>query len=823
MPSVTEDLAISQLAIADGAWQESPDTISQFDEVALFGTRTGRGNLYVVVEIEGDVEGRDAIARELIETARREFGASRGSLTVALTQALRAVNDAFYNLNASLPPELRRIAGMTVGVLREGELFIAQAGPGLACIQRARELRRYPYSSPWFEPDEGKLAEWLGLREFTTPGIMPLGLRRDYSPDVFRASLQPGDGIVISTRALANLLTNDELLDTIADRHPDEITASLEELAGAADLNVIVLRLPGENTLPVSLYPPIPEDADEREEIEPELVAFAPLATDSFAPNEIEPEPEPSEWNEPEPAEPMIEPEPVEEEPLETEPLEDESFPAPAIASEPAPTPMPTPRPPRPSIDLAPARAGALRALAGFFALIAGAFTHINWQGIGAGIDRFINAILRGIVGFLLLTIGRIVPGEPKENAKGNASPVARTAWQLAALIFPVMLVFAGSGTWVSYRSEVQRRIDNQNTTWVNEAKRDIENARTMLGRGDKTGAREQLLAAIQLTDKVKAINPKLEEARKVAFDAQDELDKLNGVAIVFPVSFANFTEAKASPGRIITRSPDVFILDRGLQRVYRYTFNDTGSTLTPAGTDGIILKSGDKIETRTVGEMIDMTLIDSGRIVVLDRSGAFLIFDPTKPIPQGQTAMTAWSARTANDANQWKGVNLISSYSGNLYVSDPGRNQIMKYVAPSEGMWSSAVTYFAPDVRADMSNVLDMALDENVWLLRGDGSIFRYNAGKPNDLRVAGLETPLVKPTALTTAQSMTNVYIADAGNQRFVQIDKVSGKFTRQLKPTSQFRDTFQSLKALAVDEANRRFFFINGTQAYLAAIPQ
>jgi hypothetical protein len=68
-----------------------------------------------------------------------------------------------------------------------------------------------------------------------------------------------------------------------------------------------------------------------------------------------------------------------------------------------------------------------------------------------------------------------------------------------------------------------------------------------------------------------------------------------------------------------------------------------------------------------------------------------------------------------------------------------------------------------------------------------------------------------------------MSSIYIADAGNQRIVQIDKTSGKFQRQFKPRGQDRDAFKSLKTLTVDEANKKFFFINGSQAYLATIPQ
>ncbi|MDE3091129.1 MAG: hypothetical protein KGJ80_17275, partial [Chloroflexota bacterium] len=88
-----DPVALAQLSIVDGAWQESPDNVAQFEESALFEGAPNRGSLYLVTEVTGDPEGRDELARELIETARREYAASRGSITLGLAQAVRAANE----------------------------------------------------------------------------------------------------------------------------------------------------------------------------------------------------------------------------------------------------------------------------------------------------------------------------------------------------------------------------------------------------------------------------------------------------------------------------------------------------------------------------------------------------------------------------------------------------------------------------------------------------------------------------------------------------------------------------------------------------------
>ncbi|MBI5652368.1 MAG: hypothetical protein HZC40_18270 [Chloroflexi bacterium] len=775
------ETTFAQLVIADGGWQESPDTVAQFEESALFEGAPGRGSLYIVVEVAGEPEGRDELARELIETVRREYAASRGSITLALTQAVYGANNVFFNANAAQPPEARRIAGMTVAVLREDELFIALAGPSMACVQRGAELRRYPDVSPWFNSDENALANWLAARDFASPGAVPMGMRREYAPDVFRVALEPGDAIILSTRTLAHLLSNKELFDTLANRHPDEIISSLEDLAGAADLAVIVFRLAGEprGADSISLFP------EKIQVVEPE-----PLEDELAIPGFLPPPAELPDEISAETISPMVESAPTEiEEPITSQPEK-----------------------PRVKIDLAPARSAMFKGIAGAMGLLAGIFARVNWSDFGKAIDRGISALLHGITRAIVFLLDALMPGEPRARGqRAPTSPRVQTAWQLAALVFPILLIGAGSAMWVGYRADQQRIKADQLTQLVAQANKAIEDGKT-LARTDRNAARELFQRAITLTEQTKTLNPSYAPARTAFYNAQDELDKLNGVLVLFPTALATFSEANANPTRVIVRAPDVFVLDRGAHRVYRFVSGDANATPTPG--DPVILKMGDRVSDRVVGELIDLTLTDAGRIVVIDRGGSFLQYDTTR---------ATWSGRAASDGSGWRNVTLLANYTGNLYLTDPSRNQILKYAPAAEGVWSAATTYFQPGVSADLSNVVDFAIDSDVYLLRGDGSIFRYTAGKPNDLRVRDLETPLNKPVALITAPSMSGLYIADAGNQRIVYIDKVSGKFTRQYKPTSQLRDTFKAVKTLAVDEANRKFYWVSENQLYTATIPQ
>lgn len=768
------DIASAQLCIVDGAWQEAPDNLACFDQAALFGEGVARGNLYLVAEVWGEAEGRDTLAREMIETVRREYVASRGtrSVALALAEAIRIANHFFFDLNAPLPPEARRIAGLTAVVWRDDELFIAQAGPGLVCLVRGRQLQRFPMTSPWFIADERTLYD----DEFTTPGAIPLGKRRNYTPDLFHTMVQPGDVVVLATRTLAHLLSNEELIDTLANRHPDEIITGLDELASAADLSVIVLRAAGEAPAPASIdqpiFAPLPD--------EPELVP-PPLRSPQVFADEEERAPvidEDTRYTAPPPA----------------EPTEEELLRRKARARN------------------AKIRAGMLRVSAGLVGGLAGIFGRIHSANLGAAIDRAISGTVRGIAGMIVLIIRLVVPGDPEErraDAKHSA-PRAQTAWQLAAIVFPLLLIAIGIGVGLWYRAEQQRLTVIEVERLNGEATKAFERAE-QLAPTDKPGARRAAQQAFDAATQARLKSPNDPRAGKTLYAAKDLLDKLSGIAIVNAVPFHTLSDTPAVSVRIAANYPSVFILDRTAGKIYRYQATDAGASPAQNSDGGVILKTGERVGERTVGQFIDMAMVDSRRLVALDRNGNFLLYELER---------ATWSARPAIDAAAWARVNLIASFAGNVYLVDATNNQILKYAPNADGVWSAATTFFNPGANPNMASVVDLTIERDVWLLKSNGAVWQCTVARCNELTMRELEIPIAKAVAAFAPEGLAPFYIADAGNQRIVQMNKANGQFVRQFKASAFTPEVFKSLKALTAD--GERFYFVSENKVYLAKIP-
>lgn len=809
------ELATAQLSIVDGAWQESPDNLAMFDEAALFAGGSSRGNLYVVIEVAGELEGRDDLARQLVETVRREYAQGRGSIAGALTDAVRSANEFFYTTNANLPLEARRYAGITVAALREDELFIAQAGPGLVCVVRDNELQRYPDTSPWFMADDDAVNAWLATRDFPTPGAVPVGIRRDYTPDLFHATLQPGDIIVLSTRSLVHLLSNAELLDTLAHHHPDAIVTSLEDLAGAADLSMIAMRVAGENApAPESkpqppIFVPVLKDQDNFNT--PPLPDWVPPLPDHVSPiataEDVMAKPAPSEPT----AEELARQRELEEQRAQAERHRQIELQAQARQREQEEAERKRLQAEHARARRAKIRSGFLRVGAGVTGGLAGIFGRINGAAIGNAADRAIDGTFRGIARLIVFIIRAIAPGEPEEETRPASSSPRSTAWQLASLVFPILLIAAGVFMWVSYRTDQQRLQADLVTKSIADSTQALARAQS-LASSDKNAARNAAQNALTSAQQARTASPNDTRASKAFYDAEDFLDGLNGILVLFlQPSFLTFSDPQAKPSRIVTHFPDVFILDTGTQRIYRFAISDTGTSATPVTGDGTILKAGDKVGDRTVGQLIDMTWIDAGRLIVLDRNGAFWKYDPARSV---------WESKPGTDAATWARVNLMTSYAGNLYLIDAPNKQILKYV-PNADWWTSPVTFFNPGVNPDLSNVVDISIDGDVWMLRSAGSILKCSSARCTDQPITDLDMPLKNPIALFTSQTLAGLYIADAGNERIVQMDKATGRFARQFKARGQDRASFTSLKAFAADD--KRFYFVSGNQAFFANIPQ
>lgn len=848
MPAFEVDVAA--VCMVDGIWQDQPDNVATFVEARLGDLAHGRGNLYICLDVSGEVEGRSELERALVEVIRDTYASSRGSVSFGLSEAVRAANAYLYDNNRQVQRELRRMAGVSAAVLRGNDLYICQAGPAVVYVEAGEKLARYPTESDWFVEDAPLIAP-------QGAASAPLGIRREFAADLAHTSVTIGDVFVLATRALTQLATTQDLAIAFTERSAQEISAYLEELGQDADLTALVAEVLGPHAHPLApdafnsgahdasnIAPhiesfPVPLDAlvapDESEpaleapvdaESEPALAWQAPQ---SHAPSDSETE---LHWDDdddiPE-AEPFVEGDVQVREPVA------EPKPAPVYAAAAAVMPIPrapaffAPQPAAPDYDAelehrraerAARRAAQKevlhRALGGVTATLAvGAaaigsiwervFGGVDWERTGKQTNRGLNIAVGALISFFLLLVRLVLPGAPSGSTKIVPRRATSDPWWLKAfaLFLPVLMIGLALGAFWNRQTALQQRFD----TLISQADTLVKQAEV---NPDRTQALAQLQDARKIIREAQTIqdSPK---ARALLYRIQDHQNEIDGVAILRFLPVIAQVGGGAQFAQIAASDQDIFLLDRS-SRVYHYLVNDATGDAQAAETNAVILKQGDPVGDQKAGALRLIASAPRGQdkpLIVAVSDNALLAYD---------LGAKLWTAYAIQDTDKWGELRAMDGFNGNIYLLDATNNQIYKYAATAAGYSPKAAPYFPANAQPLLSKAIDMAIDGDVWVLNDNGTVQRFRSGVAIAFELEALPTPLKNPVAIYTRPEADAVYIADAGNQRIVEFDK-NGKFVRQLKPYAEKGVVFQNLQDLTVNDLKRKLYFVNTTAAYMA----
>ncbi len=470
-----------------------------------------------------------------------------------------------------------------------------------------------------------------------------------------------------------------------------------------------------------------------------------------------------------------------------------------------------------------------------FFSSIAASVKRIplprlDWAGLLDGLVWGIIALLAFLWSGVRILLRRILPGteaavpfyRPRRRAR-RPRPAARVVDRkrlliglaiaiplIVALVVGIVTIQRGKVTRAYLAELVQQAREKKEQAW----------ART----GDKDAARQLLLEAQGLLNEALTLNP--EETFGVDAlqrEIQTKLDEINNVFKLYWVPrLYEYQDPSSDPSRVIVNGIDIYVLDRGADRVYKHVLNEAEDGLEePEGV--AILREGDPVGEIVVRELVDMIWMPAGgerqtsNLLVLEKGGALLEYSPTwglKVLPVGAK-------------ERWRAPQLMGSYFGNLYLLDPQLNQILKYLPTADGGYNNPwQDYLDPQANIDLGGTVDMAIDGFIYNLFADGTIVKLlssgepSSGQPVPFEQTEIDEPLRNPTALFTGpdEETKSIYVADAGNKRIVQFSK-EGRFERQFKADD---DVLDRLKGLFVDEIGGKLYFVSGNRLYLANLP-
>ena len=804
---------IDQFGVHAGNVIENPHNVRTID-AGVFRARKSRGSLHVLVETAQGRAIPEDLCNELLATIADTYFALDGSVTRGLREAILAANVYLFDRNLRTDGEHRLLVGLGVIVARGADLYIGQLGPALVSVVSQGGPTRYPSESTWLHSDSPSA--------FDLNREPPAGLRRDAEPGLYHAVCSSGDVLLLSSTALSRLGSEQDLVEAVTHTGGGSIRAGLARISGGRDLSVLVLRWPSARlaSTPASELPSwAPMDrgasprkaridqtarvtqAEDREQDaalnEPQRPTMGEAVT-SLPPDSADPPP----W--------MAELEgttagtrasdaragtlrgraPRDADARDTDVPTDDAYPESVFADEDMddePGPVSEPR----------RDYGELR------------------EGLRQGAQKLRD----GTEDLLMQVLPDKLPERPSMPlAQDERISLSGRALVAVALAIPLVMLFVVIMTRAQWARSQNEQFGSVQTLALSQ----YDDAVAM---EDVALRRMELYEALATAQKGLLIRPGDETLESLNLRILFDLDEVNIVKRLFHLwRLYEFEDGAVSPtdsSRVVVDGLDVFILNRGSDRVFKFLLNDVGDALQSVSDDVVLLERDELRSGIRLGDMVDIAWLAEGgertrsTFVTLERTGSLLAYDPQQGI----------DALPVADSDMWLKPEAIGGYYGNLYVLDPLLGRILKYVPTDNAYTTPPSDYLSPRLNVDLTGAVDMAIDGNVYVLFADGAILKFYNGEPRPFPMRGLPTPMRSPTIIFVsgpqeADAVGYVYVADTGNRRIVQLDK-EGNYIRQFqaKPGETHLDR---LRGIYVDEDYGRMFILSDKTLWLTNLP-
>ena len=817
---------IGQLNIAGGAWRnDAPNQVAVREPKSADVPGAGKGDLFVLTEVRGLGSERVALEQQLAQTIRDTYYLSRGSVTASLRRALQATNNELYRHNRTVKAKKKIVAGAVVLVMRDDEAFVAQIGPTVFFAVLGSLVRRYPAQSLW-------------LDDSPNPKEPALGLNAMVEPNLHHLQVTPGDILILADSRLGNQLPLDKIVKAVV---PGKVKATIKNLGktGAQrDCSAMTVAIiPGEQSPLAALRRHAPAQVNRlfergsqpvsppKSAPPPELIAdLAPKlpATSGPMPAKMQPAPQNAGMSK---MSGWLGRFSKKSTAAAEAGLEGEDWPT--LAEDNAEFYSPKPDDwPEESYETQPSGPGRVMDSVAQDPGFHPEFKTQSDDSFSLGrIFRWISAgllLLVALLGNGLKNILRTVLPDTQHQTPPQAGVYAYKqgegsgSWTLLRNIVIVIPVIVAIVVAISYlqKGRLQEAEYNQ---FIAAAQEKFQQAQAVnTDSGAALGLMAEAEGALAEAENIKGTQPVITDLREQLRQTADRIGKVQ--RLYYLPQLRQYTESGTNLKRLVLQGLDLYVLDVGTHRIFHHRLDDLGETLLPDDDTLLLAAKGQQVDALTVGNLINMTWMPAGGnrqtsdLVILSDAG-LLEYNPN------------WGITTSTLANReaFGSPTAVSHYFGNFYVLDPPTNQILRYLPTADGYSDLPEGYFPEDQEVNLANAVDVAIDGAIYVLFADGRVGKFEGGAPVGFNITGLDIPLRNPVAIFTApdEDVQYVYIADAGNQRVVQLEK-DGRFVRQFRPSAGEAVTFANLQDIFVDEISGRLYILDSNNLYASNIP-
>lgn len=838
----------SPFGLVSGIPQQKSDLTLVVTPASPFAPEARKGQLHIVVEADQDVSrGRDACVL-VMRTIRRIFYEDPSfSITSSLRKAILAANRALYQQNFNAPPQKRAVVGLTCAVIKDRDLFLAQVAPAQAYVMAEDRLRALPANAAW-----GGTAFPFRSRA--------LGTSLTIEPDLYRAVLRPGDGLLICTSNLSDLLSRDEVTRLLRAAEPDDTVAGLTELCRhhqITDAHGIVAMTFARLSPAAQASPFSAAGVNERARLALSGVAerLARAGADLVwllrGPVEREARKRAE----------ITRARLAEEERRLLHPYEE-----PTYSADPPPVPRPLDLGEPLSVDAAPRSSSTARSSPQMPVAPSALLGEVSFRDTPAP-ERVID--LSDTPGQAIVsryarqkrrnTMASARPFEDRSNPftrlgdavtrrlRPRPGPPPRSLprqhrssglsyrrqnppfpWLLLLLLISFISLLILYGTTLS-RENALRETENV-LTEAEQAVAAIRSAPDEATAQERLIEAEEALAALRSSDLITATTANRQRYEELvreytralaAVQKQTYFEDLTEVAR-HPLPGGLFdTVIVPPPPRTVTDTlsySSIYMLDANAGILYRAP--RTGGVAQP------FLRPEDGIGPISVGR-IRAAVWRIDNIVAVAQSGE------SGPFTFYFRSGNEWRYSILAGSEEWGRVGerfRAVNYEGNLYILGAARNNVLRYLSGEYG--SFPLPWIQNDGGRSIETAIDLAVDGKINLLMPDGRVLIFatnSAGErafEREIPVPQIRPPLVTATRffVTGPPDSGSIFLIDSFNGRIIQIDKQTGEFIQQISAPPDSPIALDQLLSVFVDESSSRptLYMVNGGQIVRGSLP-
>jgi hypothetical protein len=354
----------------------------------------------------------------------------------------------------------------------------------------------------------------------------------------------------------------------------------------------------------------------------------------------------------------------------------------------------------------------------------------------------------------------------------------------------------------------------------VNETFQNAQIARN-IASSDPNGTLSMWNAVLQQVDQCDELRPEGIPAgpmRDLKREGQDVVDRLLTITRREASVLTSFTSARLS--QVVLRGLAMYVLDDANDIVYEFQLSNDGRSIQPNSQIPIAnMRRGASVNQFTVGDIIGIAWAEDGSalsqsnvLLAVDREGVLVEHSPT--------ILTRGSQRLLGSEN-WANPVGVKVWRGNLYILDPGANQIWRY-SPSGGSYSAPPTeYFAGQTRPNISSAVDFAIDTNgaVYVLLQNGQMGKYISGEAQTFAFAafpnGQELGIANGMFLSTSPIAQSIYITSQPNRTIYEVTQ-AGTFMRSYRTYEE--TIFESLQGVIAEPGLQVIYALSGNSVFV-----